>query len=98
MKRNSGQSAAVPAMAASTCIHKPKRRQISPISPSGSTLPTEVVPTVLLTKQGVSPAAKSASIAVNRASVRIRNRSSLGIFRSWSVPSPAMFIAFSIDE
>ena len=36
-------------MAASTCIHKPKRRQISPISPSGSMLPQEVVPTVAAT-------------------------------------------------
>ena len=58
-RRCSSHTAATPAHAASTCSHgrldsgMPDR--CSPIRPSGSNAPVEVVPCVVLTMQGVSP-------------------------------------------
>ena len=57
MARNSGQIAAVPARAASTCSQTLCRRQISPIRRNGSKPSDDVVPAVAQTKKGRRPAA-----------------------------------------
>ena len=71
---------------------------MSATAPTGSTLVVEVVPTVATTASGVTPRARSAAMASRRASGRIRNSSSAGIWDSASWPSPSVMIALSIDE
>ncbi len=78
-QRNSGQIAAEPAYAASTCSHTPLTKQSSPISGSGSTDVVEVVPTVATTAH-TSPFSSSTA----RRSGRIRKASSVGSRRSSS--------------
>ena len=46
LQRNSGQTHAEPAYAASTCSHAPERSQPSAIAATGSTEVVAVVPTV----------------------------------------------------
>src|SRR6202142_3741083 len=95
MWRNSGHSAAVPDMAESTCSHAPSLWQIGPIFGRGSIAFDEVVPTVAQTKNGVSPAARSLSIARAKALASIPKCLSVGISLRWSRPMPAMPIVFS---
>jgi hypothetical protein len=64
----------------------------------GSNAIDDVVPWVAPTKNGTSPAARSASIASARASARIANDPSWGTIRSRSVPMPAMRRPFSTLE
>src|SRR5438034_1112251 len=63
--------AAVPAIAASTCSQRLYFLQIAPMAGSGSMARVEVVPTVAQTKNGVSPAALSPSIASSSSSERM---------------------------
>ena len=58
--RCSGQSAATPAQAASTCTHAPCSRATPAIARTGSTAPVPVVPIVGHTSTGRRPAATSA--------------------------------------
>ena len=85
-QRNSGQTMAEPAYAASTCSQAPARAQASAIAGTGSTEVVDVVPTVATTAQ--APARSSAS-------ARIRYAASTGTLRS---SSPAMRQAFSTEE
>lgn len=57
--------AALPAYAASTCIHVPIALDTAASSGIGSTAHELVVPMVAHTKQGMSPAALSASMAAD---------------------------------
>ena len=98
MNRNSGQTAAVPLMAASTWSHAPWSRHTCPIGPRGSRALDEVVPTVAHTKHGARPADRSRSIASRSRSGRMANCSSHSINRRFSRPIPAIMTAFSIDE
>ena len=99
VQRSSGQTAADPAYAASTCSQTPYCAQIAPISGSGSTAVVEVVPIVATTIAGITPAARSASIAARSASGRMAwVRGSTSTARTPSVPSPAIRAAFSIEE
>ena len=50
--RCSGHRAAMPAMAASTCSHRPSRRHTSAMAGTGSKASDEVVPAVAVTKNG----------------------------------------------
>src|SRR3989304_2466964 len=61
MKRNSGQSAAVPDMAASTWSQTPRSLQSAPISATGSRAFDDVVPTVAQTKQGAGGVGRGAA-------------------------------------
>ena len=90
MRRSSGQSAAVPLMAASTCSHNFCSRQMRPISTTGSMAFEEVVPTVAQTKQGTRPARRSVSTCRARASGRIAKLSSTSISRKLARPNPAI--------
>ena len=65
---------------------------------TGSTLVVEVVPTVAVTQQGRSPAARSASIIACSASGRMRNSASTGTLRTLSWPMPTAIAPFSMDE
>ena len=99
MQRNSGQSAAVPDMAASTCSQSRSSRQMRPIAGSGSIAFEEVVPTVAQTKHGIGPA--RAVRRDRRARARRgawRTCSSTSISRRFSRPIPAIFTAFSTEE
>ena len=53
--RCSGHSAAMPAMAASTCSHRPSRRHTSAMAGTGSKASDDVVPAVAVTKNGTQP-------------------------------------------
>src|SRR6185312_12702113 len=98
MDRNSGQIAAAPAIAASTCSHRLCFLQMAPISGSGSIAKAEVVPTVAQTKNGRRPSALSRSIACSNKSGRILNASSTSMARRFLLPTPATLMSFSIDE
>src|SRR5450631_3178688 len=98
MNRNSGQSAAVPDIAESTCSQVLNFWQIGPIFGKGSIALEEVVPTVAQTKNGVSPALRSFSIALARASASIAKFASVGISLRLSRPMPAIPMAFSVAE
>src|ERR1035438_10171474 len=89
---------AVPDMAASTCSQRLCRRHTSPIAPTGSIAFEEVVPTVAHTKNGVSPACRSASTCRAKASGRMARFSSTSISRRFSTPMPAIIAAFSREE
>ena len=97
--RMPGARAAAPAYAASTCSQICRSvSRTSAIAATGSTLVVDVVPTVATTAIGSAPAARSAAIASPRASGRIRNWSSTGIFRMASMPSPSVITALSTEE
>src|SRR5215813_8456570 len=98
MKRNSGQSAAVPLIAASTCSQMPWRLQISPILATGSIALEEVVPTVAQTKNGARPAFLSCLICEASTSCRMAKSESTSINLRLAAPIPAIRIAFSIEE
>src|SRR5205823_13115608 len=85
-QRNSGQTIAAPAYAASTCSQTPARAHASAITGTGSTEVVDVVPTVATT---------AAASVRSSASARSRNSPSTGIFR---VSRPSRRAAFSTDE
>ncbi len=64
----------------------------------GSNAIDDVVPWVAQTKNGTSPAARSAAIVSASASARIANEWSWATSRSRSVPIPAMRSPFSTLE
>ena len=76
MKRYSGESAAVPDIAASTCSQRFSLLQIRPIAGSGSIAFDDVVPIVAHTKKGVSLWSRSAAICIRSSSFRVRRFSS----------------------
>jgi hypothetical protein len=97
--RYSGQTAADPAYAASTCSQARCRAAIAPISGNGSIAVVEVVPTVATTSAGTRPAARSAAIAASSASGSIANVvGSTSTARTAALPSPAIRAALSMDE
>ena len=96
--RYSGQMAAAPAYAASTCSHSFSRRAIFATSTSRSTLVVEVVPAVATTAIGSLPVRRSAAIAAPSAATFIRNAASTGTFLRFSWPRPRVITALSIEE
>ena len=88
--RSVALSAAAAPNAPSTCIHSPRSAQASAIAASGSIAPTLTEPAVATTKNGVRPAAASASTASRSASTSIVKSAPTGTMRSWSEPRPRM--------
>src|SRR5687768_1386097 len=99
IQRYSGQTAAAPAYAASTCSHAPAAAAIGPISVSGSIAVVDVVPTVATTSAGTLPAARSASMAARNEDGSIACvAGSTATVRTAALPRPAIRAAFAIDE
>ena len=96
--RNSGHTAADPAMAPSTCSHMPAASATGAIAGTGSTASELVVPMVAITRHGTRPAARSSSTAAASRSGRRAKASSTSISRTWSARSPATRAPFSSDE
>ncbi len=78
--------------------HSPSRAATCWISLTGSTLVTDVVPTVDTTQNGVLPAARSSRTACSSRSGRIRYCASTPILRTFFVPIPSAMHAFSTEE
>ena len=71
---------------------------MSAISPTGSTLVVDVVPSVATTATGVTPAARSRAMASRSAGADMRNSLSLGTRHRPSCPSPSRMTDLSTDE
>ena len=95
--RHSGRIIAEPAIAASTCSHRPCAAATVAIGSSGSNAVVVVVPQVATTAHGRSPAATSAATASASASGRMAWRSSVAITRMLARPKPASSAAFSTE-
>jgi hypothetical protein len=65
---------------------------------TGSKASDDVVPAVAVTKNGTRPAARSAAMAVARASGRMAKAASASTTRRLSLPMPAIRRPFSTDE
>jgi hypothetical protein len=88
----------MPLMAASTWSHMSLAWATAAMAAVGSKAMELVVPWVLHTQKGRSPAARSAATSAASASTSIANDASWGTTRSRSVPMPAMRSPFSILE